>query len=147
MSWIISHAISAVKSETPHPRLALDPPDPHRLDPSARSINSNSHRSSGPHRNHPRTTLRLPGPRLLLPRPRSDRRPSTKHLRRGRPPAKHLRRGRQTSLRSSPSDRHRPCTRRRLPPPDLLLRHVRHPHQGHQVFISDVLMGFQHLLR
>ncbi len=35
------------QTQTPTtPRLALDPPDPHRLDPSARSINSNTHTSS-----------------------------------------------------------------------------------------------------
>ncbi len=35
------------QTQTPTtPRLALDPPDPHRLDPSARSINSNTYTSS-----------------------------------------------------------------------------------------------------
>ena len=101
-------------------------------EPAQRHRHSKSHRSSGPHRNHPRTTLRLPRPRLLLPRPRSDRRPSTKHLLRGR----------QTWLRSSPSDRHRPCTRRRLLPRDLLLRHVRHPHQGHPSVQFRCVDGF-----
>ena len=111
-------------------------------EPAQRHRHSKSHRSSGPHRNHPRTRSGSQRPRLLLPRPRSDRRPSTKHLRRGRPSAKHLLRGRPTSLRSSPSDRHRPCTRRRLLPRDLLLRHVRHPHQGHPSVQFRCVDGF-----
>ena len=63
------------------------------------------------------------------------------------PAAKHLLRGRQTSLRSSPSDRHRPCTRRRLLPATCSCATSGTRTKGTQVFNSDVLMGFQHLLR
>jgi len=59
-----------------------------------------------------------------------------------RPSAKHLLRGRPTWLRSGPSDRHRPCTRRRVLPRDLLLRHVRHPHQGHPSVQFRCVDGF-----
>jgi hypothetical protein len=80
---------------------------------------SKRHRSSGPHLNRRHRRLQLPSLRLLLLRPRSGRRPSGRRLLPSRP------RG------SSPSERHRPHTRRRLPPRDLLQRHVRRPHQGH----------------
>ena len=91
--------------------------------PPSDTDDSKSHRSSGPHRNHPRSDA--PAPRTQAPAPEAPVRqappPSTKHLLRRRP----------TWLQSGPSDRHRPYTRRRLLPRGLLLSHVRHAHQGH----------------
>ena len=107
-------------------------------EPAQRHRHSKSHRSSGPHRNHPRRTLRLPRPRLLLPRPRSDRRPSTKHLFRG--------------CADSGSGAARPTGTARARgaascPATCSCATSGTRTKGTQVFNSDVLMGFQHLLR